>query len=283
MMVILIALNQLPIGWSSIMVGETSGHYRRFKALAAGTPSRLIMRLSMKNLQWPVFCLAVSILMTTSSIGPILQASTMQSTEPKNLDRMPREVFQYLAKTTRDLGIDILIIDKITLAEAPVYTDTAMSLKDRLDIFISYLRDNGARLVKSGIVYQIVPLSQNSDIHSDPIADPADISSIQPKAGGRISIRYEGAFLPNFCNQIAGMLNIMPIVIDPALTGRVNLLTGPIPKESLAQILMTILDNNGAMIIERSGEYQIVPKSKELPGQWKILTNIPSPDPSPTR
>jgi hypothetical protein len=237
----------------------------------------------MKNLQWSVFFVAVSILVMTISMGPVLQASTMQSAEPKKLDRMPREVFQFLAKTTRDLRIDILIIDKITFTEVPVYTDTATSPKDRLDIFIGYLRDNGARLVKSGIVYQIVPLSQNSGDYWDPIADPADISSIQPKAGRRISVNYDGEFLPNFCNQIAGILNITPIVIDPALTGHVTLLTGPIPKESLAQILITILENNGAMIIERLGEYQIVPKSKELPGQWKILTNLPSSDPSTAR
>ena len=198
--------------------------------------------------------------------------------------RMPREVSQFLSNTIRDLGIDILIIDKITLAGiTPVCTDIATSKKDRLDTFIGYLRDNWARLVKSGIVCQIVPLSQSIRDPWDPIAGPADIPSIQPEEVGRISMNYDGALLSVFCNQIAVPVNIYPIVIDPALTGRVTLLTRPISKESLAPVLMTILENNEAILIERLGEYQIVPKSKELPRQWNILTNPPSSALSTTR
>ena len=227
---------------------------------------------SMKCSQWFVRFLAVSALLISMS-----QAATQQDAQSELKNRI-LQISQFGGNAVRNLGIDILIVDRISLnGTGPVYDrDSHVSKEDLLGIYIAFLRESGALLVKSGIVCQIVPLSRDLGDRWNPIISLADIPSIQRgNIGPHVSMIFNNSSLSDFCAQTAKALNITPIVIDPAVKGSVTLFTAEIPKETLAPILMTVLDNNDAVLVESMGEYQIVPKSKELPRQWKVLTNVP--------
>jgi hypothetical protein len=51
-----------------------------------------------------------------------------------------------------------------------------------------------------------------------------------------------------------------------------------INKEEVYPILITVLKNNDALLIESAGKYQIVPVSGGVPQGWKILDRQPTPD-----
>jgi len=248
----------------------------------------------MKNSQWVVLLLAVSILLTSAKSVQLATAEQRASPDSAILDQ--RQILLFAAVITQKLEIDILILDRISLEEPGSVNDweNGLSKQDLLDRFIGFLRDNGALLIKSGIICQIVPSSRDLGNRWSPITALADIpskvevrqfaSSIQRASNslGPIRMINAGNSLPEFCTQIARFLSITPIVIDPAVKGSVTLTTSIIPREALFPILMVVLDNNDAVLVESKGEYQIVPKFKKLPEQWKVLTDLPPP-PLPTK
>jgi hypothetical protein len=245
----------------------------------------------MKSYQGPVFLLTASILLM--SIKPVSQASAGQHDQPRPNFLMRGPGGEFVSDSVKRLGINILIIDKISLKEASPVNDHSVpvSKEKLLDALIVFLHDNNAMLVKSGVICQIVPLSRKLGTRWEAIARLEDIPIIQrtsrplafsaPRVSSPyVSMAFDGLFLPEFCEQVAKDLNLNPIVIAPAVKGSATLITSMIRTEMLLPILTTVLENNDAVLVEFMGEYQIVPKSKELPKEWKVLTDLPQSVPS---
>jgi hypothetical protein len=80
------------------------------------------------------------------------------------------------------------------------------------------------------------------------------------------------------CAIMTQMLNITPIVISPEIHGRVTIFSSPaIAQEELFPILLVVLKNFDARIIESSGKYQILSIFSDIQPEWKSL--IPPPEP----
>jgi hypothetical protein len=203
---------------------------------------------------------------------------------------MKTQAAEFVYDTVKRLGIEILIVDRILLnGKYPVdYKSNVVSNENLLDLFITFLRDNDALLIKSDVVCQIVPVSRKPGGHWQAITHLKDIPAIvnrsgRPRLAPSVKMSFDGASIADFCKSIAIELKIAPLLIDPDVKGYVTLITSVIPAETQFPILMAVLENSDAVLIESMGEYQIIPKSKALPGQWKILTELPPSAPSTSR
>jgi len=234
----------------------------------------------MKRCLLPVLLFAVSI-PTLSNGSTALQQTPIQQGATRGVDRTAR-LPPFVIDAVKSLGIPIVILDKVSLqGTIDAQKDVTLSKEDLLNTLTRFLRENGAWLVKSGMICQIVPLSQNLGDGWEPITNPTEIPSIQQGSMRKIMMAFAGARLSDFCANIAQMLNITPIAIDPAIQGSVTLHTAtPVTREIAFATLMTVLKNNDAVIIHSVGKYQIVSKPKDLPPGWEVLTYLPlSPRP----
>jgi TonB family protein len=234
----------------------------------------------------PLLLAANGILFLTSSLidSTILQQlmprASAQNYSPADqnsvsFDHTP--MIQFVGKMIERLDIAIVVIDRVNLqGSVTLHKDAPVSRQDLLNLFIDGLSASDAVLVKSGSVMQIVPKSRDLGEGLEPITSPAEL---EPSSrGGSVWMKYNSAPLSEFAAHVAGLLNIMPIVIKPGIHGSVTLLSSaPITREQVYSILMTVLKNNDALLIESAGQYQIVLVSGDMPQGWKTVGRQPAP------
>jgi type II secretory pathway component GspD/PulD (secretin) len=201
---------------------------------------------------------------------------------PIRFDRAP--ISKFIKEMIRRLGIAHVVVDKVSLEQTiTLYQDAPVSRQDLLNLFIGGLRDNGAMLVKSGTVHQIVPLSRKLGDGLELITSPAEIVAVPRRTPyPTVQLSYGGAALSDFIAVVAGWLDITPIEVHPAVKGTVTIFSsGAITREMVFQILMAVLENNDARIVECAGRYEVVPVFHALPFQCEILTHEPPPRNAP--
>jgi hypothetical protein len=188
-----------------------------------------------------------------------------------------RLLFQSLRQTMRRLDIPVIVLDsnvklKGNLALA---NDAPVSKQELLNRFIDELHTSNAVLVKSGSIMQIVLSSRDLGEGFEPVTSPPEI--LPRSLGGGMFLNYENASIFDFLLQVSSLLDIKPLVISPAIRGSITILCeAAIGPEQMYSILNTVLKNNGALIIESDGKYQIVPASRKLLQGWKILNSPPA-------
>jgi hypothetical protein len=211
---------------------------------------------------------------------PLIQMALAQtiSAQDQNSIRFDNApLLDFLRQMMRRLDIPVVLVDSNVKLQGYVtlHKDAPVSRQELLSIFIDKLRTSDAVLVKSGSIMQIVSYSRDWGEGFEPVTSPPEIA---PRPTGiKVSFNYDNIPISDFIVQIANLLDIIPLVISPAVRGSVTLLgAAAIGSEQVYSILNTALKNNGAAIIESAGNYQIVPVSRNVPQGWKILDSPPA-------
>ncbi len=103
-----------------------------------------------------------------------------------------------------------------------------------------------------------------------------------PLPGNQLSLSYDNADLYAFITQIADLLGITPIIIDPEVKGTVTIhSSAPIAKADVLPIFNLILKNNNAALVTTGEVYQIVPISQGLRQGLKVVLDLPPEPPAP--
>ncbi len=111
-----------------------------------------------------------------------------------------------------------------------------------------------------------------------PAPPPTPIPSPVPRDGGRVQLSYENADLYDFINQIASILGLTPIVIDPDVKGSVTIQSSaPMSKDDVLPLFNMILKNNNAALVKDGNIYQIVPISSALKKGVEFIEVLPPP------
>ncbi len=210
--------------------------------------------------------------------APMALAQTISAQDQNSIrfDNVP--LLQFLRQMMRRLDISVILVDSNVKLQGyvTIHRDAPVSRQELLSIFIDELRTSDAVLVKSGSIMQIVRNSRDLGEGFEPVTSPAEIVPRPP--GGGVTMGHDHCPISDFIVQIADMLDIIPLVISPAIRGSVTLFgEAVIGREQVYSILNTVLKNNGALIIESAGNYQIVPASRNVPQGWKILDSPPAP------
>jgi general secretion pathway protein D len=109
-----------------------------------------------------------------------------------------------------------------------------------------------------------------------PITPTPSISAMQGR-GQPVSLNYENADLYDFISQIADLLGISPIVIDPEVKGTVTIQgKSAMSKDDVLPLFNLILKNNNAALIKHGDIYQIVPTSSAVKKGVDIDIHLPS-------
>lgn len=233
------------------------------------TPNRWILLLTTLSV-----CLSNSVALDRPYVG------AQNGTLPRAQDAVSfnhARLIDFIATMSQRVGIAAVLIDKETLQGfVTLHKDAPVSKQDMLDMFVAGLRDNGAMLVKSGTVYQIVPLSRGLGEGVEAITSATAILPFSRYSG--VQMKFDGISVSQFCAVIADMYATTPIVISPAIKGGVTLYSSAaITREDAYAIWRTVLKNNGAMLIGSSGRYEIVPVSQNLDPGWNVITDQPPP------
>jgi general secretion pathway protein D len=118
---------------------------------------------------------------------------------------------------------------------------------------------------------------------SPPPAAPASAAPTQTvvqRDSGKVMLQFENAELYDFINQIASMLGITPIIIDPDIKGNVNLMSSsPMSKEDVLPLFNMILKNNNAALVKQGDVYQIVPISSAVKRGVDVIEHLPPAEP----
>jgi general secretion pathway protein D len=94
-------------------------------------------------------------------------------------------------------------------------------------------------------------------------APPQQISLTQ--ANGKLQLVFKDADLDAFIQQISDLLNLTPLVVDPAVQGTVTIhSSAPMTKEEVLALFNLILKTKNASLIYQNGIYQVVPISSVL-------------------
>jgi general secretion pathway protein D len=115
-----------------------------------------------------------------------------------------------------------------------------------------------------------------------PNQPPASVSSIVQRgtiSGDEIALSYQDASLYEFINQVADMLGITPLLIDPNVKGSVYIHSAPntyISKsQDLFPIFNLVLKNNNAALVRAGRIFKIVPLSQGLREGLEIIQTLP--------
>ncbi len=101
-------------------------------------------------------------------------------------------------------------------------------------------------------------------------------STLQRESGRGMVLRFEGAELYEVVNQIADILGLTPVMIDPEIKGSVTILSSaPMLREDIFPLFSLILKNNNAALVKEDGIYQIVPISSALKKGVDIIEQLP--------
>lgn len=107
-----------------------------------------------------------------------------------------------------------------------------------------------------------------------PTATPP-AASTGARDSGKIVLNIENADLYDFINNVAGTLNLTPLIIDPEVKGTVNLSSGSISKDDLMPLFSIILKNNNAALIRQGNTYQVIPISSAVKRGVEIIERLP--------
>jgi hypothetical protein len=250
----------------------------------------------MKHSRWPLLLVLTGILFPGGARihgallwQPAQQAVMQQVLSPATQDAIHFErapFHEYVKAMIGRLGIAIVLIDNFrTPRFVTFHKDAPASKQDLLDLFITGLRDCDAMLVKDDEVYEIVPWSPNVRQGLKPATSLAQIAPASQSSRmtvPRIMMSFEGISLSAMLEVFPQELGIIPIAVDPAVRGSLSIIcSASISKEEMFQILMVVLKNNNAMLIESDGKYRIVPFSKTLPEGWNPVRSLPVSTPAP--
>ncbi|MGA2261876.1 MAG: hypothetical protein ABSH28_10600, partial [Acidobacteriota bacterium] len=105
-----------------------------------------------------------------------------------------------------------------------------------------------------------------------------------PLSADQIQLKYDNAPLYDFITQIADMLGITPILIDPDVKGTVYIYSSaPMSKQDVIPIFNIVLKNNNAALVRSGNFYKIVPISQGLKEGLEIVDTLPPPPPKPAQ
>jgi type II secretory pathway component GspD/PulD (secretin) len=239
----------------------------------------------MKKGRWFLFlALSGSLLVNHNRMLGAAQQQ-LPSSSPQDgvsFDKAPLE--QFIGIMIHRLRIDVVIIHNVSLNRPiSIHKDAPVSDQELFDLFLTGLRNCHAALVKKGGIYQIIPLSQDSNKDWEPVIATPQTTRFPP-SGTKIMINVDGADLSDVLSGFLETLNLIPIVINPYVSGRVTILcsTG-IQKTQVQELVMALLQNNKATLIESNGKYEIIPASKPIPAGWTELTQPPPLKPGITK
>lgn len=103
-----------------------------------------------------------------------------------------------------------------------------------------------------------------------------------PLASGDIQLNYNNVALYDFITQIADLLKITPILIDPDVKGSAYIYSSAsMPAQEVFPIFMAVLKNNNAALVKsKTGNfYRIVPISQGLKEGLDVVETLPPPPP----
>jgi general secretion pathway protein D len=128
--------------------------------------------------------------------------------------------------------------------------------------------------------------TQPAQTQAQPAEAPTGMPSLvqrPPLTGNQLQLSYDNADLYAFITQIADVLGITPILIDPEVKGTVTIhSSAPIAKEDVFPIFNLILKNNNAALVTTGEVYQIIPISQGLKQGLKVVMDLP-PEPPATQ
>jgi general secretion pathway protein D len=117
------------------------------------------------------------------------------------------------------------------------------------------------------------PLVQQPAAPVPPAIPPA--AAAATRESGKVLLNLENADLMDFINQVAAMLNLAPLVVDPDVKGSVNLSSGSISKDDIMPLFSMILKTNNAALIRQGNIYQVIPISTALKRGVDIIEQMP--------
>ena len=108
-------------------------------------------------------------------------------------------------------------------------------------------------------------------------AEPAPPQQISLKqANGKLQLVFKDADLDAFIQQIADLLNLTPLVVDPTVQGTVTIhSSAPMTKEEVLALFNLILKTKNASLIYQDGIYQVVPISSVLKAGVDLIEQQP--------
>jgi general secretion pathway protein D len=101
-------------------------------------------------------------------------------------------------------------------------------------------------------------------------------------AGDQIKLNFDNAPLYDLINQIADMLNISPLMIDPDIKGNVTFhSTAPVSiQQDVLPIFNLILKSNNAALVKSGLIYKVVPISQGLKEGLELVESLPPVSPA---
>ncbi len=122
---------------------------------------------------------------------------------------------------------------------------------------------------------QTSPPAESAPAPASLASKPSEVSKGN---GDKIKLNMENADLYEFVTQMAAILEISPILVDPEVKGTVTILCStPMSREEIFPLFVLILKNNNAALIKEDGVYQIVPISSALKRGIEIIERLPEP------
>jgi type II secretory pathway component GspD/PulD (secretin) len=191
-----------------------------------------------------------------------------------HFDRAPLE--QFIGAMIRRLRIDVVIIHNVALnSPVTIHKDTPVSDQELLDLFITGLRSCDAAFVKNGAIYQIVPSSQNPHEGWDSVVSlPQPVRALP--SGVRILINFENLDFSSLLAEFLDSLNLTPIVVSPYVGGSATILSSAsIDRTRMLELLMALLKNSNAKLIESGGKHEIIPAFRPVPAGWTEISQPP--------
>ena len=116
-------------------------------------------------------------------------------------------------------------------------------------------------------------LYPGSNVVTRRLAERNGISRTTPE--GEITLNFVNADLQEVVKAVLGDTLGLNYVIDPRVQGAVTLQTGqPVPAAALLSTLQTILELNGAALVEAEGLYRIVPADEAVRGGARLRGSL---------
>jgi len=108
-------------------------------------------------------------------------------------------------------------------------------------------------------------------------ADPAAIAPpAAPPGQGDVSLHFDNTDIRTAAAQILGGILHRNFIIDPAVSGTVTLrMVSPIPRTALLPTLRALLAENGAVLVQSGGIFQVLPAAQEAASPAQGVQVIP--------
>jgi general secretion pathway protein D len=116
-----------------------------------------------------------------------------------------------------------------------------------------------------------------------PAPAPAPRSSpiLPGGSGDKIQFKFDGVSLFEFITNVADMLGITPILIDPDVKGSATIYSSAaMSKDDVFPIFVRVLKNNNAALVKSGNLYSIVPMSQGIKEGLEIIDVLPPAPPT---